>query len=191
MKKTLIPIFFLACSVISLPADDGGPIVGFKAAGGGGGIVYPLPDWQTHLFMGFGGEASVELSILPEAFDENLYMSADLGFAYFLPVSGGYLSFFSDGWAQIGAGYSFTIDGIGLSIAPEVGYGVLLHIVDGTISGNQSFGVFADQHNFVSVKISYEILPFLSVYIQPQYRIFYEASSIGHQLIGFLGLDYK
>ena len=191
MKKSIIILIIILLAAVPLFAQFQGEIISLQSVGGGPVALLPLLDWTEHLVAGFGAEASLDLGVLPDLLPGFLYAGADLGFSINIPVAGGHLNSQTDIWAQALAGINLNFDDINLSLSPEFGYGLMLHLADGLISGKQQSSVFFDQLSFISLKIGYRIIPEMKIILQPEYKMFFETGTHGHQFVTIVGVEYK
>lgn len=79
-----------------------------------------------------------------------------------------------------GMGYKFAL-GDKLQLAPELGYGVLFHLLDGDLDhdGKNSLEVYVDQQIRLSLTISYAIANGYELILAPMGVMFFENGSIG------------
>ena len=146
---------------------------------------FPLASYGDYVATGVGGGTQFNVDI--EGLGGVLpYMGID--YSYGFPAVD-YLDRIQDLGVSLGAGFRFGITEA-ITVVPELGYGMLLHMASGEIEG-QSSKVYADQVLRSSVKGLYALGETVELYLAPTYTLFLEEQDAGMEIGYQLGARFN
>ena len=183
MKKIAL-IFVILLIIVISPVFSQREGLGIESVDAGALNAIPIINYSdlvsygvgihSGLNIGFGGEGSIL---------DDLVLSPEIGLTYeFATVDT--ISMLLDFLWQVGVGYELELISSQLFFTPALGYGGLVHLVD----GNTGFAVYYDSLISVSMKFNYMLSESLGVYINPSYQLFLEEVNQGHQILVPLGM---
>jgi hypothetical protein len=137
---------------------------------------YPMSSYGDYVTTGIGAGTQLNVDIaglgavLP-------YMGVDYSYGI---SEVDYVDRIQDLTVTLGAGFRVGLSEA-ISVVPELGYGMLLHMVAGEIEG-ESNKVYADQVFRSSVKGLYALSETVELYLAPTYTLFLEEQDAGMEL---------
>jgi len=148
---------------------------------------YPVGDYGDYVATGVG-----------VGIQGNLEMPQLLGFVPFIGIDYSYgfpaanhIDRIQDIGFTAGAGYELQLSPK-FAIAPELGYGLLLHVAQGEIGGEpDTTSFYTDQVLRASLKGLFAIGDRLELFAAPNYTLFFGSDAVGMQAGGQLGVRFK
>lgn len=174
-------LFIVALVVLSDAAVSAEGLVYVDSLDFGGTHVFPIETWAQFYSSGVGGHTQLNLGLSQH---EGVLFGLALEYAYGISKTI-WVNTFHDASFTLGVGYRFAV-GHRLSLEPEVGWGMMFHVVDGDVDrdGTSSVGLYYDQYARAVVRLVLSLGERISIAAGPRFSAFLENDAQGF-LIGY------
>jgi hypothetical protein len=186
MKKTIIlsVILCIALAGIAAAQDDGD--IGYSVDGYLQNI-YPVGTYSDYVSTSIGAGVQANLE-MPQLLGFLPFVAVDYSYGF---TAASHLDRIQDIGFTAGTGYAIELTPE-ITLVPELGYGLLLHIAEGTLGGEpDSSSLYSDQVVRASVKGLYALNERLELFASPTYMLFLESGDVGMQVGGQLGVRFE
>ncbi|QEN03403.1 hypothetical protein EW093_01355 [Thiospirochaeta perfilievii] len=165
-KSFLVLVYFLLLSTMVFSND----LVQIDSVDVAASNYFPFGTYSKYKLTGVGVEGQVNFQVEPI---KPVWLFGTFGYSYGITKTERVTNF-NDIKILIGGSYTFNIIDK-LTISPQLGVGIMLHIID-------QMGVYVDQLTSIEAKLNYELTDKIGLVFTPSFLFFPENNHLGMEL---------